>query len=178
MSCKKVEKRLTEDVKKALTDSIVQEHLRICRRCQRLSDELASLEDLSRSLRNRREAPADFASRLLAKREESGARQHFWKPVLTLLVIGLLSSGILWLHPSESGISASDTVLSAGSEEKEKESIHPLPALAETQEVPMPYFDVILDHFPEQGHVLRLPPTIEIRRTELHHDFYLHHVSY
>ena len=178
-SCKIVEKRLVEDMQTALAEAEVRGHLRICEQCRALQEELDSLQELSRSLRGRRGAPADFEPRLRARRVQAKVWQRGWKPVVVVLVMGSLSAGIVWLSETGSGVFPGRTALVEESAGQEKELVQELPASTiDAQGVPDPYVEVILDDPSRPGRVLRLPPTIEVRRTLLHDDFYLHHVSH
>lgn len=172
MNCKSVQRRLTEDLKVARQDGLLLEHLRSCPQCQALCEELVSLQKLSRELRHSVPAPARFPSALWAERLAEPSWQRRWKPAFALVVVAVLALGILWISGSGGVFPSSQ----AGQQIQSLQEFRTLPAEAEG--LAAPYVEILLNQSSEQDHVLRLPPTIEIRRTELHHDFDLRHVSH
>ncbi len=172
MNCKSVQRRLTEDLTVARQDGSLLEHLRGCPQCQTLCEELVSLQELSRELRRSIPAPAHFPSAPRVGRRVESPWQRRWKPAFALAVAAVLALGVMWISGSGSG----DPAVPAPQQIQSLQEVLTLPVEAES--LSAPYVEILLNESSEQDHVLRLPPTIEIRRTQLHHDFELRHVSH
>lgn len=176
MNCKAVEKRLTEDVRTAAEASL-QQHLAQCRGCRELYRQLLSLGELSGTLKSKVEVPADFAARVLERSVETRPWAYYGKPALAVVVLVVFSGGFLGtdLPPGGAGAAPAATV----AEDRQQGLVAESGTVVfEVSESTGPYVDVLLDHPADQGRVLRLPSRIEIRKSALHHDSYLQHVSY
>ena len=176
MTCKQVERKLTENIS-AVEEAGVQGHIRNCRRCDKLCRELQSMDKLSRLLGETVESPSDFSSRVHRRLSEVSVSwwQVSWRPAFVFALVTLLSVGFLWLR--EFQVTEEAMVSSPSVVQEESLSGDVLQRL-DAREVPAPYVDVILSGPSESEYILRLPSRIRIQTTHLNHDFYLEHASY
>ncbi len=174
MTCKKVERILTENIS-AVEETDVQAHIRSCSRCEKLCRELQSMEQLSRLLGETVESPSDFLSRVQSRLSEVSGWQAYWRPVFVVSLVILISVGFLWVR--EVRITDEAMLGSRSVVQEESVSGNDLQR-ADAREVPAPYVEVILSGPSESEYILRLPSRIRIQTTHLNHDFYLEHASY
>ena len=179
MNCRSVQRRLTEDLKSAPQDPLLRKHLGECPKCQTISRELLSLEELSRELGESPSPAPDFPSARPYPGPVGRVWRHSWKPVFALSLAAVLSLGILWIGASGGPVAPTGKVLTGVSAQQPVNSLQETRTLpVETNDVAAPYVEILLEKSSQQEHVLRLPPTIEVRRMNLHHDFDLRHVSH
>ena len=177
MTCREVERLLIDE--KRMNDPEVLDHLRECPDCEQLRAEFLSMEELNRLLRDRVQAPSDFASRVSEARRRMSGWRVCCRPAFALAVLALVSLIVVW---------AAGLKLDFSSPEKAWVSSAVLPGAESLPEVrmeaewisPLPkaYVDVAVGNSFGPGYVVRLPSRIEIRRTELHAESHLKNVSY
>ncbi len=167
MNCEQVQLSLVEDVANR-ADERVARHLESCAVCRQVCDELLELEDLSRSLSGRFRVPATFQAEVLARAAGEGHRIRRLRFALAAAVFVVVSLGLV--RPWDR-LGAVDT---PQLEEYQRW------AASWDQGVPnqdAPMVEVVIEG-PEEPLILRLPSTIEIRRTDLREDFYIRNVSH
>ncbi len=179
MTCREVKRLLIDE--KRMNDPEVLDHVRECPNCEQLRAEFLSLEELNRLLRDRVQAPSDFASRVSEARRRMSGWRVCCRPVfaLAVLVLVLVSLIVVW---------AAGLKLEFSSPEKAWVSSAVLPGTESLPEVRMgaewgspaqqAYVDVVVGDPSGPGYVLRLPSRIEIRRTKLHTESDLKNVGY
>lgn len=181
MNCKELERLVVEDIR-TVNDVEVQDHIGRCDKCEKLCREFLSMEGLSSRLRDQVEAPDDFSARVCERLTQGAGWWVFRRPVVALCVVLGAAVLVLWATEVQVGSSAEKTVLNSRQIVEESEFLPRAfvnePGLRDANHVRDPYVDVILRAPAEPEYILRLPSRIEIHRTDLHHDFYLNHVSY
>lgn len=171
MNCDQVHRMLAED-STCRTEAGVAAHLRACPECRRMCDDLIQLEDLSRSLSGDFRVPASFRDEVLARVAVASARTRRRRRWGFAVAATLLMGTALGLLKPWQRLDAV-TPLAAPDEASWTAVMDSVDG-----EGTGPLIEVVLDG--ESGHpvILRLPPTIEIRRTDLQEDFYIRHVSH
>jgi hypothetical protein len=168
MNCEVAQKKITDDLTHRF-DGQVAAHLRSCSECQHLCEDLIALEELARSLRDQYEAPADFGERVLARVPKNKPFRFFgWRPILVTAAMVMLSFGFFWMSDSSAG---RDGVFVA----EEASVVDPADWKSAEESA---YIEVVIEDPVEGEMLLHLPSVIEIRRTELHEDFYYQNTSY
>lgn len=152
MICKVVEERLLLEFKTAAPAEEVQKHLLSCPACQKLYYELNSLQDLSHLLGGTVQAPADFESRVLAAAGRERIWQRVCKPALAMTLVLVFSAGAFWKGTEQAPGPAAES------------------AFVESVDAPGSKPEITVGN--------PLPSKIEIRKTQVHSDFYLTHVSH
>ena len=180
MTCKKVERLLTEDIR-AVEKAEVQTHIRCCCSCEKLYRELLSIKELSPLLRESKKAPVDFTSQVYRRLSKPSLWQIYGRPALSVSLAILVAVGFLWIREvqqqtTEKAMVASERILEA--EEPFSEPVVDDLQVVDGDHVEGPYVDVILSSPSEPEYVLRLPSRIKVRTTNLHHDIYLNYASY
>lgn len=177
MTCQEVTKLLTEDIQ-AMNQLKVRAHLAQCLECEEFRGELLSLESLAGLLRDQVRAPSDFSSKVDSSLRESSSG---WKPVFAVVAVVLVSLIALWGVKNGYGVFESEQSVVSSREVKQE---YTLPGRTGAVELPRldprsdDYVEVILDGPSEPEYILRLPSRIEIRRSQLHRDSSLKHVSH
>lgn len=167
MNCKRVQAALIEDLSHR-ADAEAAEHLRSCKPCRILCDELLELEELSRSLSGRFRVPPTFQSEVLAKAAQAGpARRRRRMMVVAAIAAAALVLAWPW--------SSTETGAKSGT--------HPDPAAVwSLDKGPVSresrYVEVVVSGHGEEDVILRLPSVIEIHRSELQEEFYINNVSH
>lgn len=174
MTCRQVERILTEDIS-AAEKAHVQAHIRNCRRCEEFRRELQSMEKLSRLLGETVESPSDFSSQVQRRLSEVPVSgwQAYWRPAVAFALVTLLSIGVLWVR--EVQVTQETALASAVQEES---PVGNDAQVVDTREAPAPYVDVILSSPSQSEYILQLPSRIRIQTNHLNDDFYLEHASY
>jgi hypothetical protein len=167
MNCEQVQLSLVEDLANR-TEEQVARHLESCAVCRRVCDELLELEDLSRSLSGRFRVPATFQAEVLARAAVERPRKRRLRFALAAAVFVVISLGLVRPWDRLSAVDA-----------PRREEPHRW-AVSWGEGVPerdTPMVEVVIEG-QEEPLILRLPSTIEIRRTDLREDFYIQNVSH
>jgi predicted anti-sigma-YlaC factor YlaD len=175
MKCEEVQSSLLEDLGLRF-DEVIQTHLSHCAECQCFCDDLLELESLAKGLSSQVQAPPTFSSEVMARvSKERSCRLWSRVSVAACLVLVVVSVGFLsW--DRETGV---DSLSASDHSGPLPEAIAPLgepEGSAGSEE--LPYVEVVVEN-PEEGElILRLPPVIEIRRTDLDENLFIHDTSH
>lgn len=180
MNCKEVERLLTEDLAWE-GDPQVESHLERCGPCSKLHQDLLLLREWSGELREEVKAPADFSAHVMREVRSPGFLAGFLLSptragLVLVTVFGLMAMGDLSLEAlfrDGGGSRAWESAL----ESRQGITVFELNADPEGTGGTS-YVEVVLEDPTESEYILRLPSTIEIRRTEFQSEFYLQNVSH
>jgi hypothetical protein len=183
MNCEKIRQILTEDAGAGLA-SEVRSHLEACERCRRLHQDLLNLEELSGLLKGKVSAPPDFAARVLRRSVgQPNWRYGFLSGAAASLLI-LVAALVGWEHArNEVQPEVAPGMIQSLVQEPERIVLSPFAAedtigVQENGLLPDDYIDVLLRSASGSEYRVRVPSTIRIRQSDLHHDLYVTDVSY
>ncbi len=176
MKCSEIQNRLAEDYSDRLSEEI-SEHLRDCTECREFSRNIGELDALARELRAQHRAPEDFQSRVFNDYKEriSGGWFSLRSVLASICLVAFLTASLAaWDHLENDG------KITAGVLGR---SLHAdnLPLSPSAPEIldEDSFVEVVIDSGDEEDLILRLPPVIEIHRTEIpDEDTHYHSVSY
>ena len=171
MNCRLVQAKIIEDLDHRFEEEI-RVHLDSCGDCRHLYEDLAALEELAQSLGDQYKVPTGFGARVLAQADKMKSRGFFrFRPVLVPLAIVMLSFGFFWMN---------DDAISGESLETQETAVTDITVDIQDYEngEGSSYIEVIIEDAEEGEVILRVPSVIEVRRTELHEDFYYHNTGY
>lgn len=176
MKCSEVQYKLAENHVLRHEEEI-REHLDHCSECGEFCSNIGELDALSRELRTQHRAPEDFQARLFEDYKERGSSGWFSpRSVLASLCLVVFLAGLLaaWDQLENNG------EITAGILDRGMQT-EAIPVSAAVPEVPdeNSFIEVVIDAGDEEDLILRLPPVIEIHRTEIpDEDTHYHTVSY
>lgn len=169
MNCGQVQHNLAEDLA-SRADPELARHLNSCAACRRMCDDLLELEELSQSLSGSFRVPDSFQAEVLARAALERPRN---RRLRLALAAGFCFAAFLGLVRPWEGLNAVDLPDAGPYPERWSASIED-----GGSEGQVPLVEVLIEGFDKQPVILRLPSTIEIRRTDLQEDFYIRHVSH
>lgn len=155
----------------------IREHLDHCSECSEFCRNIEELDALSRELRAQHRAPEDFQARLFEGYKERSFRGWFSpRSVLASLCLVAFLAGLLavWDQLGNGG-EITARILDSG---VQAEAIPINTAVPEALD-DNSFVEVVIDSGDEEDLILRLPPVIEIHRTEIpDEETHYHTVSY
>ena len=184
MSCREFEEKLLDEGTN-VREARVLSHLQECSRCRGLYEDLAVLEKMNRSLRQGVKAPPDFYRKIAGGCMSGGG--------LVRLLVGGLASVMLFvtsgaLVPTESadlfGVSEGEAVESRRSESfrdrfrnrSQRKDLHRW--VKGDQPVSSSYIELRVEDSSGTPVLVRVPRTVEVRTSNLHHGLDLQQVSH
>jgi hypothetical protein len=183
MSCEKIRQVLIEDPS-AEQSSEVRSHLEACQECRKLHEDLLNLEQLSGLLKDQVSAPSDFASRVVSRADRrTGWRFGFLSGTAAVSLLLVAATLVGWNAPDQAQPEVAREVLeSVGSGPERivfKEfSAEEIIGVKDSGVRSDDYVEIIVENATGSEYLLRVPSTIKIRRSDLHHDLYFTDVSY
>lgn len=176
MKCSEVQNKLAENQSHRYGEEI-RDHLKNCPDCREFCSSIEELDSLSRVLRAQYRAPEDFQTRVLEDYKARSAGEWFsFRSVLASICLVAFLAGVVtaWDHLANGG------QLRAGIMENnvQADSIPYSPSIPKILDEDS-YVEVVIDSGDEDDLILRLPPVIEIHRSEIpDEDTHYHNVSY
>jgi hypothetical protein len=183
MSCLKIRQILTEDPSAGLSSEVLT-HLEVCDACRKFQQDLLNLEELSGLLRDNVSAPSDFASRVVRQTEKRPIWRFGLLSGAAATCLLLIAASVGW-HDARKQIQpevAPVIIQTAGTTPegiifKNFAADDPI-GVQENGLIAEDYIDLIVESDAGSAYRVRVPSTIKIRRSDLHHDLYLTDVSY
>ena len=188
MTCRKVERLLTENFRSADNDELAR-HLAECDGCRRLQQDLKALAELSGEIKKETEAPAFFTSRVCARISEPGpARRSLTFAVLTVSAVVVFSLGLLRFTflTDKPANATNQSVVRTGSagedwsveQDWRADSSLPASGIMTGPENDARFVEILVGKPSESDYIVRLPSTIEVRNSQAENEYYLRNVSH
>lgn len=183
MNCREIEEKLLDEGTN-VRESRVLSHLHECSGCRALYEDLAGLEKMNRSLRQGVKAPPDFYRKVAGGSMSGGD--------LGRLVLGGLASVMLFVTsgavvPTESAeISGGErTALESRRSESARDRLRSRSGrdnlhrwVKEDQPAASSYVELRVEDSSGTPVLVRVPRTVEVRTSDLHHGLYWQRVSH
>ncbi len=179
MNCKEVKKLLSDDLAIGARTS-VRVHLKQCSHCRSLYETLAEIGDLSLNLRAGQGAPRDFSSSILQQTAALPPAPRFrWQPVAMVLsfLVVLGGAAVIWTPEIQRPLTSQQRGL-ARAPAREPAVLVEEPVIRDLSQPASGYVDVVIRHPSQPDQILRLPSTIQIRRSDLPREAYATKVSF
>jgi hypothetical protein len=184
MNCREIEEKLLDEGTN-VQESRVLSHLHECSGCRGLYEDLAALEKMNRSLRQGVKAPPDFYRKIAGSSMSGGD--------LARLLLGGLASVMLFVT-SGALVPTETAELSSGGEGEVVESRRPESSrdrvrnrsqrenlhrwVKEDQPVSSSYIELRAEDSSGTPVLVRVPRTVKVRTSNLHHGLYWQRVSH
>ena len=176
MNCSEVQHKLAENQAHRYGEEI-REHLKNCPECREFCSSIEELDSLSRVLGAQHRAPRDFQARVFEdyKARSSGGWFSFRSVLASICLVAFLAGAVAaWDHLGNGG-NLRAGILDRNVQADPRPSIPSMPEVLDEDS----YVEVVIDSGDEDDLILRLPPVIEIHRSEIpDEDTHYHNVSY
>jgi len=171
MNCNEVQRKLTDELDSRFEHDVV-DHLTTCSSCRGLVDDLLEMQDLIQIITTSSKIPRHLYADVLDGVAQNHRRPWFLnRAVFASVALLLFVVGFFWAG----GFVFSENPPTQQTELLIEQEIHS-PDLNDLNE--SDYIDLVVEESPEGELIIRLPSVIEVRKTELHEDVYINHVSH
>ena len=170
MKCSEIQYKLAEKHSR-IRDERIRKHLEDCPECREFYRSIKEIDDLSRELRCQYRAPEDLLGRVLAEYQEksSGGWFSFRSVVVSFFLVAyMLGAFVTWDQMGNGGEITRALLNNDRAAETPRTVPAPGPAPLAVEE--NSYVEVVIDSAHDEELILRLPPVIEIHRTEIPDD--------
>ena len=184
MSCREFEEKLLDEGTNVQEAKLLS-HLHECSRCRGLYEDLAVLEKMNRSLRQGVKAPPDFYRKIAGGSLHGGGLGRLVLGGLASVMLFVTSGGFAPTESSELSVAGEGEAVasraSTGPRDRirnrsQREGLHRW--VQGDQPVSSSYIEVRVEDSSGTPVLVRVPRTVEVRTSNLHHGLYLQRVSH
>lgn len=184
MNCRKVEEKLLDEGTN-VQESRVLSHLHECSGCRGLYEDLAGLEKMNRSLRQGVKAPPDFYRKIAGGSMSGGDLGRLVLGGLASVMLFVTSGAVVPTEPAEISGGGENRFLESRRSENSRdrlrgrsgrENLHRW--VKEDQPVASSYVELRVEDSSGTPVLVRVPRTVEVRTSDLHHGLYWQRVSH
>ncbi len=184
MNCREIEEKLLDEGTNVQQASVLA-HLHECSGCRGLYEDLAALETMNRSLRQGVKAPPDFYRKIAGGFMSGGDLERLVLRGLASVMLFVTSGALVPSQSAEvSGGGESPVVESRRSQSprdwvrnrSQREDLHRW--VKEDQPVSSSYIELRAEDSSGTPVLVRVPRTVEVRTSGLHHGLYWQRVSH
>ena len=184
MNCREVEEKLLDEGTN-VQESRVLSHLHECSACRGLYEDLAVLEKMNRSLRQGVKAPPDFYRRIAGESMSGGDLGRLVLGGLASLMLFVTSGVVVPTEPAEISGGGERPVLESRRSESSRDRLRSRSGrenlhrwVKEDQPVASSYIELRVKDSSGTPVLVRVPRTVEVRTSDLHHGLYWQRVSH
>ena len=184
MNCPEIEEKLLDEGTN-VQDSRVLSHLHECSRCRGLYEDLAVLEKMNRSLRQGVKAPPDFYRKIAGGSMSGGDLGRLVLGGLASVMLLVTSGAVVPTEPAQNPGRGESRVVESGRPEtfrdrlrsrSGRENLHVW--VKKDQPVASSYIELRVEDSSGTPVLVRVPRTVEVRTSDLHHGLYWQRVSH
>ena len=184
MNCREVEEKLLDEGTN-VQESRVLSHLHKCSACRRLYEDLAVLEKMNRSLRQGVKAPPDFYRKVAGGSMSGGDLGRLVLGGLASVMLFVTSGVVVPTEPAEISGGGERPVLESRRSESSRDRLRSRSGrenlhrwVKEDQPVASSYIELRVKDSSGTPVLVRVPRTVQVRTSDLHHGLYWQRVSH
>ncbi|MFQ5739119.1 MAG: anti-sigma factor family protein [Acidobacteriota bacterium] len=189
MNCSEVERLLTEDLRAAAAQE-VRQHIAGCQICRHLQRDLEAIEQLNHWLARQSGAPSGFCAQVVSRASKIRSWRPFYGLAVGVAAALVLMAGVGWKEEADLTPGTAAPILSVDEMGQSQEvdrvldsgRFEPILVVEGGRDADRqssdPYLEVLVSDPAGETFILRVPPTIEIRQTDLRREPYLTYVSH